>query len=99
MNKIRHEYKGKPFIEIYEYLQVSILPITIFQISMMAFSQLMYMEGTIILLISVTLYLLSDEYKILKLKSSFYTIWWLCSRSDLTIYWQKSSSIYIRSHL
>ena len=71
MSNTNNLYKDKPFIEIYEYLPVAIMPICTFQISLMIYSQLMLLEGTALLFISIILYLTSDELNVFRSVKEF----------------------------
>jgi len=71
MNEINKLYKGKVFVGIYEFLSPVVMPIIVFQISWMLFSQSMLLEGGIALLISLILYLTCDEFKIFKYVKAF----------------------------
>lgn len=70
MNSINKLFKGKAFIETYEYLPVAIMPTLTFQASSMIYSRLL-LEGTIVLFISIILYLTSDEFKIFRSVKGF----------------------------
>jgi len=57
MKLVKHPYTDKPFVEVYEYIPVAIMPIIVFQASFMVLSQLLLIEWIGCLFIFFVLYL------------------------------------------